>query len=100
MKNLAKETKEMKTQVSQMRADFATARARSAMKMQDDLTAFVSKLREGVEGFRNEFRADLEGASRAFFGPAKVFAGHGNAEVAFRPDRKKGRQRSAGGRRG
>jgi len=48
MKNLAKETKEMKTQVSQMRADFATARARSAMKMQDDLTAFVSKLREGV----------------------------------------------------
>ena len=95
MKNLAKETKETKNRVSQMRADFATARARSAMKMKDDLTAFVFKLRKGVAGFRNEFRADLEGASRAWFGPARGFAERAGAEFAFKPERKRSRQRSA-----
>ena len=95
MKNLANETKEMKTRVSEMRADFATTRSRSAMKMKDDLTAFVFKLREGVAGFRNEFRADLDGASRAWFGPARGFAERGGAEFAFKPERKKSRQRSA-----
>ena len=100
MKNLAKETEDMKARVSEMRADFATARARSAVKMKDDLTAFVFKLREGVAGFRNEFRADLEGASRAWFGPARGFAGQGEAEFAFKPERKKGKQKNARGKRG
>ena len=95
MKNLAKETREMKMAVSEMRADFAAARAQRAMKMKDDLTDFVFKLREGVAGFRNEFRADLAGASRAFFGPARGFAERSEAEFAFKPERKRGRQKSA-----
>ncbi len=95
MKNLAKDTNEMKTGVLQMRADFATAHARSAMKMKKDLTAFVFKLRKGVAGFRNEFRADLDGASRAWFGPARGFRERGEAEFAFKPERKRSRQRGA-----
>ena len=95
MKHLANETKEMKSRVSEMRTDFAAARFRNAMKMKDDLTAFVFKLREGVAGFRNDFRADLDGASRAWFGPARGFRERGEAEFAFKPERKKSRQRSA-----
>jgi hypothetical protein len=95
MKNLANETKEMKARVSEMRADFATARFRSAMKMKNDLTTFVFKLREGVAGFRNDFRADLDGASRAWFGPARGFAERASAEFSFKPERKRGRQRNA-----
>ncbi len=95
MKNLAKETNEMKTRVFEMRADFAAARARNAMQLKNDLTAFVFKLREGVAGFRNDFRADLDGASRAWFGPARGFAERAGAEFSFKPERKKSRQRSA-----
>jgi hypothetical protein len=100
MKNLAKETNEMKTRVSDMQAGFATARARSAMKMKKDLAAFVFKLREGVAGFRNEFRADLDGASRAWSGRAKGLRGRRDAEVAFKPEKKRSRQGSARGKRG
>ena len=95
MKNLAKETNEMKTRVSEMQANFASTRARNATQLHNDLTAFVFKLKEGVAGFRNEFRADLDGASRAWFGPARAFAGHAETEFAFKPERKKSRQRSA-----
>lgn len=94
-KDLAEETRGMKTAVSEMRAGFANAHAQRAMRTKRNLTAFVSRLKRGMAKFRQEFRADLAGASRGFFGPARGFAERSDGETAFQPDRKRGRQRNA-----
>ena len=97
-KDLAADIRGKKIAVSEMRTDFARTRAQNALRMKNDLTNFVSKLRGGVAGWRHEFRTDLAGASRAFFGPARGFSELSGAEFSFKPDRKKGRQKSAWGR--
>ena len=94
LENLAEETREMKTAVATMRARFAFARARRSAKTKGDLTDFVSGLKNRMATFRQDFRADLTGARRAWAGRAVAFAGHGQSEAFGMPERKKGKQKS------
>ena len=61
MENLRKETGEML-------ANFTFARTQMALKTKSDLAAFVSNLKRRVGRFRDEFRTDLAGTHRAWFG--------------------------------
>ena len=95
LENLAEETREMKTSVATMRARFAFARAQRSAKTKGDLTDFVSDLKHRMARWRQDFRADLIGARRAWAGRAVAFAGHGQSEAFGMPERKKGKQKSA-----
>ena len=88
VENLATETREML-------ARFSFAHARQSAKTKEDLTDFVSGLKHRMATFRQDFRADLTGARRAWAGRAVAFAGHGPAEAFGMPERKKGKQKSA-----
>jgi len=54
--------------VSQMREGFQTARADMADKLQSDLHAFTSHLRQHVADLRGEIAGDLAGARAAWLG--------------------------------
>lgn len=88
VENLAKETREML-------ARFTFAHAQQSAKTKGDLTDFVSDLKHRMARFRQDFRADLTGACRAWNSRATAFAGHGQAEAFGVPERKKGKQKSA-----
>lgn len=94
MENLRKETRDRKTAVSEMRANLAFLRSRRTSRTKSDLSAFVSNLKHTVGRFRDEFRTDLAGAHRALFGSGARFGEQPSAEVTFRSERKKSRQRS------
>ena len=94
MENLRKETRDRKAAVSEMRANLAFLRSRMASRSKNDLSAFVSNLKHTVGRFRDEVRTDLAGAHRAFFGSGARFGEQPSADVAFRSERKKSRQRS------
>ena len=87
LENLGKETGEML-------ANFTFARTQRALKTKRDLSAFVSNLKHRGGRFRDEVRTDLAGAHRAWFGSAGGFGEQPSAEVAFKSERKKSRQRS------
>src|SRR3990172_5026680 len=94
MENLRKETRDRRTAVSEMRANLAFLRSRMASRTRSDLSAFVSNLKHRVGRLRDEVRTDMAGAHRALFGSARGFGEQPSAEVAFRSERKKSRQRS------
>ena len=94
MENLRKEMLERKAAVAEMRANFTFLRSRRALKTKSFLSDFTSNLQHRVERFRDEVRTDLAGAHRAFFGSAGGFGEQPRVEVAFKPERKKSRQRS------
>ena len=95
LENLAEETREMKTAVATMRARFAFARAQRSAKTKLDLTDFVSDLKHRMTTLRQDIRADLTGARRAWDGRAVAFETHRQAEAFGMPERKKGKQKSA-----
>jgi hypothetical protein len=68
MKDLARETREMKTAVAGMRAGFRDAHAEMAGNTKAERVAFVSSLRGMVCGMRKEFADDLAGARQAWSG--------------------------------
>jgi hypothetical protein len=72
MKDLARETKEMKHAVSTMQAGFRRAHAEMAGNAKAERAAFISSLRSMVCGMRKEFVEDLAGARQAWFGPVQV----------------------------
>ena len=60
--------------VSQMREGFQTARADMAEKLQRDLHAFTSHLRQHVADLRGEVASDLAGARAAWLGLSRMAA--------------------------
>lgn len=68
MRDLAWGRKDRRTTVSEMQSDFSAARAEMARKMKKNLRAFITNLKRAVGGQRQEFRADLASARRAWLG--------------------------------
>ena len=95
LENLAKETREMKMGVAAMRAQFSFALAQRSAKTKGNLTDFVSDLKHRMTTLRQDIRADLTGARRAWDGRAVAFETHRQAEAFGMPERKKGKQKSA-----
>jgi hypothetical protein len=62
--------RDLRPGVSKMRARFAAAHAEMARETKADRLAFVSNLKRAVAGQLQEFRADIAGAHRAWFGKA------------------------------
>lgn len=92
--------KNLKKTVSAMKAGFSGARAQMAGTMQAECAAFLSDVKESVEGLkqtvaavRKDFTADLAGGRRAWLG-----CGRGNAAAHRRTARTKGRSRSKSAR--
>ena len=69
MKDLARETRNRRVAVSEMRANFAFVRAAMARKAKAELSTFVSRLKCGAGERRQEMKADLAGARRAWMRP-------------------------------
>ncbi len=93
-KDLEKETRGRKIAVSEMRANFAFARADMARKTKVFLSNFVSSLKGGVGERRRQFRADLAGVHRAWLAPVVVFEKQGTAEVPLEVEKKSKRKRA------
>ena len=74
--------------VCEMRAGFCKAHAHMAKKTRAELKAFVSDLRETVNGLRAGFQADNAAAHLAWFGTTRATAGGGT--------RAAGRKKKAG----
>jgi hypothetical protein len=68
IKDLARETREMKATVAGMRAGFRDSHAEMAGNTKAERVAFVSSLRSMVCGMRKEFADDLAGARQAWSG--------------------------------
>ena len=77
--------------VCEMRAGFCKAHAHMAKKTRAELKAFVSDLRETVNGLRAGFQADNAAAHLAWFGPTRATSGTGTQHAA-------GRKKKAGAR--
>lgn len=99
-KDLARETRDRKVAVSELRSNFAFARAAMARKTKAELSSFVSGLKCGAGERRRELRADLAGARRAWVRPAPVLEKEWptvmfekrTAQAPFTPEPKKKRK--------
>lgn len=74
-KDLAQGSRGRARAVSEMRTGFFHAHSEMARKMKAELRAFTTNLRREVGGQRQEFRADLAGAQRAWNGKKAFRAG-------------------------
>lgn len=68
MKDLKCEATDRRIAVSDMQENFSIARADMARKTKADHLVFISNLKRTVGGKLREFKADLAGARRAWFG--------------------------------
>lgn len=92
LKNLERETRERRLEVSEMRANFAFAHDTMARLTKNHLAAFFSGLKGGLEARTRQFRSDLDGARHAWLGPAPVFEKNGRAEAPVRLEKKSKRK--------
>lgn len=83
---------ELRIRVADLRASFFAPRMEMARKMKADLLDFVSDLKQGVAERRQEIRAELADARRAWFGPTRVFEERFTTEAPFKSEKKSKRK--------